>query len=222
MAGQTLSRGEGLRPEYVRAENGNVAISGTIDLPPATDAPFLRSDLVRNRKKAAFRGPYQSPAGSRNHIEPLLRGAGGNGRTASCCSTSHMNTNRLNRYRISTAVLATHRDTASAPSSRAFRFRGDLPRETTISVAITWYAARSRRDRRRTPRRGKHRSGKSRAGISHGHPGDDGHWVQIPGSMAGRIGTACKWTRPHSPVLLYDMLVRAAQSAALRLGDLTH
>ncbi len=28
---QTLSRGEGLKPEYVRAENGNVAVSGTID-----------------------------------------------------------------------------------------------------------------------------------------------------------------------------------------------
>ena len=29
---QTLSRGEGLRPEFERAENGNVAIAGTLDI----------------------------------------------------------------------------------------------------------------------------------------------------------------------------------------------
>ena len=38
---QTLSRGEGLRPEYQRAEKGNVAISGTIDFATGNELAVL-------------------------------------------------------------------------------------------------------------------------------------------------------------------------------------
>ena len=109
---QTLSRGEGLRPEFVRAEHGNVAIAGTLDIVSHGGQAVLAIGFGTLPEEAALRAllSLQQPleaalehycAGWRQKQAELLpldqpRDAGG-----------------LNRYRVSTAVVATHRDEAS-------------------------------------------------------------------------------------------------------------
>jgi glucoamylase len=109
---QTLSRGEGLRPEFVRAECGNVAIAGTLDIAAHGGQAVLAIGFGTLPEEAALRAllSLQQPlpatlehycAGWRQKQAELLpldqpRDAGG-----------------LNRYRVSTAVVAAHRDEAS-------------------------------------------------------------------------------------------------------------
>jgi glucoamylase len=109
---QTLARGEGLRGEYQRAENGNIALAGTIDLAAAGGRAVLAIGFGMLPEEAGLRALLslqQPPAaalelycqGWRQKQDALLR------------LDNISESKGLNRYRVSTAVLATHRDEAS-------------------------------------------------------------------------------------------------------------
>ncbi len=109
---QTLSRGEGLKPEYVRAENGNVALSGTLDLVSGKGRALLAIGFGAQPEEAAFRALLSLQQG----VESTLRHfcAGWRQWQKSLLPLDEpADAGQLNRYRISTAVLATHRDAAS-------------------------------------------------------------------------------------------------------------
>ena len=109
---QTLFHGQGLNPEFDRAENGNVALSGTLDLGASGGRAALAIGFGVLPESAALRAllSLQSP------LAPMLK---------SYCADwqawqktlvpldAPRDRNGINRYRVSIAVLASHRDDAS-------------------------------------------------------------------------------------------------------------
>jgi glucoamylase len=206
---QTLSRGEGLRPEFVRAERGNVAIAGTLDIASHGGQAVLAIGFGVMPEEAALRAmlSLQQPlevalehycAGWRQKQAELLpldqpRDAGG-----------------LNRYRVSTAVLATHRDETSgaiiASLSIPWGFaKGDddlggyhlvWPRDLVetaggLLAAGTVASARSVLD--------------YLAVIQEA----DGHWSQNSWLDGRPYWRGIQIDETGFPILLYDMLLRA-------------
>ena len=109
---QTLSRGEGLRQEYVRADNGNVAISGTLDLAAQSGRALLAIGFGAQPEEAAFRSLISLQQG----LEPAMRRycVGWRDWQNSLLPLDESRAEgTLNRYRVSTVVLATHRDAES-------------------------------------------------------------------------------------------------------------
>ena len=111
-AWQTLSRGEGLRSELDRAENGNVAIAGTLDLAAQDGQAVLAIGFGALPEEAALRAllSLQQPLSSA--LEHYC--AGWRRRQDEFAALDEPRDGQgLNRYRVSTAVLETHRDEAS-------------------------------------------------------------------------------------------------------------
>ena len=109
---QTLSRGEGLRSEFERAENGNVAISGTLDLAAQDGRAVLAIGFGSLPEEAGLRAllSLQQP------LEPALEHYCSGWRRWQAELLPLDEPRRgdgLNRYRVSTAVLSTHRDETS-------------------------------------------------------------------------------------------------------------
>ena len=69
---QTLSRGEGLRPEYQRAEKGNVAISGTVDFATGNGRAVLADRIWRATGGSGLPRSDQSATGRRANPQRLL------------------------------------------------------------------------------------------------------------------------------------------------------
>jgi glucoamylase len=109
---QSLSRGEGLKSEYVRAENGNVALSGTLDLASGSGRALLAIGFGTQPEEAAFHALLSMEQGVES---TLLRFCVGwrQWQQTLLPLDERVDAGSLNRYRISTAVLATHRDAAS-------------------------------------------------------------------------------------------------------------
>jgi glucoamylase len=206
---QTLSRGEGLRPEFVRAEHGNVAIAGTLDVALHGGQAVLAIGFGSLPEEAALRAllSLQQPleavlehycAGWRQKQAELLpldqpRDAGG-----------------LNRYRVSTAVVATHRDEASgaiiASLSIPWGFaKGDddlggyhlvWPRDL-VETAGGLLAA------------GAVASAKSVLDYLATTQEADGHWSQNSWLDGRPYWSGIQIDETAFPILLYDMLLRA-------------
>ena len=206
---QTLSRGEGLRPEFVRAEHGNVAIAGTLDVALHGGQAVLAIGFGVLPEEAALRAllSLQQPleavlehycAGWRQKQAELLpldqpRDAGG-----------------LNRYRVSTAVVATHRDEASgaiiASLSIPWGFaKGDddlggyhlvWPRDL-VETAGGLLAA------------GAVASAKSVLDYLATTQEADGHWSQNSWLDGRPYWSGIQIDETAFPILLYDMLLRA-------------
>jgi glucoamylase len=206
---QTLSRGEGLRPEFVRAEHGNVAIAGTLDVALHGGQAVLAIGFGVLPEEAALRAllSLQQPleatlehycVGWRQKQAELLpldqpRDAGG-----------------LNRYRVSTAVVATHRDEASgaiiASLSIPWGFaKGDddlggyhlvWPRDL-VETAGGLLAA------------GAVASAKSVLDYLATTQEADGHWSQNSWLDGRPYWSGIQIDETAFPILLYDMLLRA-------------
>jgi glucoamylase len=213
---QTLSRGEGLRPEFVRAERGNVAISGTLDIASHGGRVVLAIGFGTLPEEAALRAllSLQQPleavlehfcAGWRQKQAELLpldqpRDAGG-----------------LNRYRVSTAVLGTHRDEASgaiiASLSIPWGFaKGDddlggyhlvWPRDLVETVGGLLAA-------------GSVAAAKSVLDYLAAIQEADGHWSQNSWLDGRPYWSGIQIDETGFPILLYDMLLRAG---AIELSD---
>jgi glucoamylase len=109
---QTLSRGEGLKSEFQRAENGNVAMAGTLDLANSGGRALLSMGFGTQPEEAAFRALLSLQRGAL----PALRKYSAGWRELQSRFLpldEPRNLKQLNRYRISTAVLTSHRDDAS-------------------------------------------------------------------------------------------------------------
>jgi glucoamylase len=206
---QTLSRGEGVRPEFVRAEHGNVAITGTLDIAAHGGQAVLAIGFGTLPEEAALRAllSLQQPpeavlehycVGWRQKQAELLaldqpRDAGG-----------------LNRYRVSTAVLGTHRDEASgaiiASLSIPWGFaKGDddlggyhlvWPRDLVETVGGLLAA-------------GSVASAKSVLDYLTAIQEADGHWSQNSWLDGRPYWSGIQIDETGFPILLYDMLLRA-------------
>lgn len=108
----TLFQGEGLRPEFDRAEKGNVALSGTLDMGAGGGRALLAIGFGVVPEEAALRTilSMESP------VATMLEGYCADWRAwqkTLLPLDEPRDREGLNRYRVSTAVLASHRDDAS-------------------------------------------------------------------------------------------------------------
>ena len=110
--GRRLSRGEGLKPEFQRAENGNVALAGTLDLAEADGRALLALGFGTQPEEAAFRVVLSLQQGAGSALKRYSAGWK-ELQGAVLPLDEPRDPRQLNRYRVSTAVLATHRDDAS-------------------------------------------------------------------------------------------------------------
>jgi glucoamylase len=205
---QTLSRGEGLRPEYQRAEKGNVAISGTVDFATGNGRAVLAVGFGAQPEEAAFRALISLQQG----VEPILKGFSAGWRNwQRSLSPLDEQSNRtgLNRYRVSTSVLATHRDEASgaiiASLSIPWGFsKGDddlggyhlvWPRDL-VEIAGGLLAAGD----------GDHAKAVLEYLAAIQEP--DGHWVQNSWLDGRPYWNGVQMDETAFPILLYDMLWR--------------
>ena len=206
---QSLSRGEGLRQEQQGAENGNVAISGTLDLAAHDGRAVLAIGFGTLPEEAALRAllSVQQP------LQPALAHycEGWRQKQAELLPLDELrDPNGLNRYRISTAVLATHRDEASgaiiASLSIPWGFsKGDddlggyhlvWPRDL-VETAGGLLAA------------GATASAKSVLDYLVAIQEADGHWSQNSWLDGRPYWGGIQIDETGFPILLYDMLLRA-------------
>lgn len=206
---QTLSRGEGVRPEYIRAESGNVALTGTLDLSSSggravlaigfgvlPEAAALRTLLSLQTPQAAMLESYCADWRAwQKSLTPLDEPRDREG---------------LKRYRVSTAVLASHRDDASgaiiASLSIPWGFsKGDndlggyhlvWPRDL-VETAGGLLAA------------GSVAGAKSVLDYLRATQEADGHWSQNSWLDGRPYWSGVQIDETGFPVLLFDMLSRA-------------
>ncbi|MGH6670926.1 MAG: glucan 1,4-alpha-glucosidase [Xanthobacteraceae bacterium] len=218
---QTLSRGEGLRPEYVRADNGNVALSGTLDMAAGGGRALLAIGFGTKPEEAALRvllsiqqgvdaALDRYSAGWRQWQDALIPLDDPRETKSEPKSKTKSDPKSLNRYRTSTAVLATHRDAVSGA--------------IIASLSIPWGSSKGDDDLG-----GYHlvwpRDLVQIAGglLAAGSPADakavleylvavqesDGHWLQNSWLDGRPYWRGVQMDETAFPILLYDMLLRA-------------
>jgi glucoamylase len=206
---QTLSRGEGLIAEYQRAENGNVAISGTLDLASADGHALVAIGFGTQPEEAAFRAVLSLQHGVEPALKRYREGWRKWQRGLVALDEPHDPT-QLNRYRVSTSVLATHRDDASGA--------------VIASLSIPWGSSKSdddlggyhlvwTRDLVETAggllAAGANEEAKSVLDYLVASQEEDGHWVQNSWLDGRPYWYGIQLDETAFPVLLYDMLLRA-------------
>jgi glucoamylase len=214
---QTLSRGEGLRQEYVRADNGNVAISGTIDLAAGSGRALQAIGFGAQPEEAAFRALISLQQG----LETTLRRycAGWRDWQNSLIPLDEPRLEgELNRYRVSTVVLATHRDAESGASIASLSIpwgssKGDddlggyhlvWPRDL-VQIAGGLLAA------------GGEDQAKAVLEYLVAVQEADGHWVQNSWLDGRPYWKGVQLDETAFPILLYDLLLR---TGAIKKADI--
>jgi glucoamylase len=205
---QMLSRGGGLRTEFDRAENGNVAISGTLDISTHDGQAVLAIGFGTLPEEAGLRAllSLQQPQLALAHYCEGWRQ-----KQAELLPLDHISgSTGLNRYRVSTAVLATHRDEASGA--------------IIASLSIPWGYAKSDDDlggyHLVWPRdlvetaggllaAGAISSAKSVLDYLVAIQEADGHWSQNSWLDGRPYWSGIQIDETGFPILLYDMLLRA-------------
>jgi glucoamylase len=214
---QTLSRGEGLRPEYVCAENGNVALAGTLDLAAGDGRALLAIGFGAQPEEAAFRSLISLERG----LETTLRRFSAGWRGWQDCLLpldEPRAPSEINRYRVSTAVLETHRDAASGA--------------VIASLSIPWGSSKSDDDlggyHLVWPRDLAQIAGGLIAAGAPDHAKSvleylvavqeaDGHWLQNSWLDGRPYWHGVQLDETAFPILLYDMLLR---SGAMKQADI--
>jgi glucoamylase len=206
---QTLSRGEGLRPEFQRAESGNVAISGTLDLAAQDGRAVLAIGFGSLPEEAGLRAllSLQQP------LKPALEHycSGWRRWQAGLLPLDEPRYgDELNRYRVSTAVLSTHRDETSGA--------------IIASLSIPWGFSKSDDDlggyHLVWPRdlvetaggllaAGATASAKAVLDYLVATQEADGHWSQNSWLDGRPYWSGIQIDETGFPILLYDMLLRA-------------
>jgi glucoamylase len=204
----SLSHGETLRSEYDRAENGNVALTGTLELNASAGRALLAIGFGALPEEAALRTllSLQSP------IAPMLESYCADWR-AWQKTLAPLDEPRdgegLNRYRVSTSVLASHRDDASgaiiASLSIPWGFsKGDddlggyhlvWPRDL-VETAGGLLAA------------GNKTGPRSVLDYLRATQEADGHWSQNSWLDGRPYWSGVQIDETGFPILLYDMLLR--------------
>ena len=204
----TLFHGEGLKSEYDRAENGNVALTGTLDLNASAGRALLAIGFGVLPEEAAMRTllSLQSP------VAAMLEGYCADWRAwqnTLLPLDEPRDRAGLNRYRVSTAVLASHRDDASgaiiASLSIPWGFsKGDddlggyhlvWPRDL-VETAGGLLAAGSKAGAR------------SVLDYLRATQEADGHWSQNSWLDGRAYWSGIQIDETGFPILLYDMLLR--------------
>lgn len=206
---QTLSRGEGLRSEFQRAESGNVAISGTLDLAAQDGRAVLAIGFGSLPEEAGLRSllSLQQP------LEPALEHycSGWRRWQAGLLPLDEPRRgDELNRYRVSTAVLSAHRDETSGA--------------IIASLSIPWGFSKSDDDlggyHLVWPRdlvetaggllaAGATASAKAVLDYLVATQEADGHWSQNSWLDGRPYWSGIQIDETGFPILLYDMLLRA-------------
>jgi glucoamylase len=216
---QTLSRGEGIRPEFERAEYGNVALSGTIDLIASGGRVLLALGFGTQPEEAAFRALLSLQKGRETALAQYR--AGWRKWQAGLLPLDEPHDpDTLNRYRVSTSVLATHLDDASgaiiASLSIPWGFnKGDddlggyhlVWTRDLVETAGGFLAAGSEKDARSVL--------DYLVAIQEG----DGHWVQNAWLDGRPYWYGIQMDETAFPILLYDMLLRAGAIAPAETGQ---
>jgi glucoamylase len=206
---QTLMRGEGLRPEYNRAEDGNVAICGTLDLAAGNGHALLAIGFGAQAEEAAFRALISIQRGAAPALDAFISGwrrwQGG-----LVPLDQARDGKGLNRYRVSTQVLASHRDVPSGAIIASLSIpwgssKGDddlggyhliWPRDL-VEIAGGLLAA------------GATEAAEGVLGYLMAAQEADGHWVQNSWLDGRPYWGGIQMDETGFPILLYDMLVRA-------------
>ncbi|MGB6536785.1 MAG: glucan 1,4-alpha-glucosidase [Xanthobacteraceae bacterium] len=206
---QTLARGEGVRSEYVRAVNGNVALTGTLDLSKTDGRVLLAIGFGAQPEEAAFRALISMQQG----LDPVTRRFYGGWRQwqqSLLPLDPPSDATGLNHYRISTAVLETHRDAASGA--------------IIASLSIPWGSSKGDDDlggyHLVWPRDLVQIAGGLLAAGSAAHAKAvldylvavqeaDGHWLQNSWLDGRPYWQGVQMDETGFPIILYDMLLRA-------------
>jgi glucoamylase len=206
---QTLLRGEGVRSDYRRAENGNVALSGTLDLAAGNGRALLAIGFGAQAEEAAFRGLISIQRGATPALD-VFRSGWRKWQSRLLPLDQPRDAKGLNRYRVSTLVLASHRDITSGA--------------IIASLSIPWGSSKGDDDLG-----GYHlvwprdlveiAGGLLAAGASDAAEGvlgyltavqeADGHWVQNSWLDGRPYWGGVQMDETGFPILLYDMLLRA-------------
>jgi glucoamylase len=206
---QTLRRGEGLRSEYQRAENGNVAISGTLDLAAGNGSALLAIGFGAQAEEAAFRSLISIQRGAAPALE-VFRTGWRHWQSKLIPLDQPRDAKGLNRYRVSTLVLASHRDAASGAIIASLSVpwgssKGDdelggyhlvWPRDL-VEVAGGLLAA------------GATEAAEAVLGYLMAVQEADGHWAQNSWLDGRPYWGGVQMDETGFPILLYDMLLRA-------------
>ncbi len=220
---QTLSRGEGLNEEYRCATSGNIALSGTLDMRAGEGQAGQGKALIAigfgtQPEEAAVRTLLSLEQG----VEPTLkhyRSGWREWQSGLLALDEPHDPTQLNRYRVSTGVLATHRDDASGA--------------IIASLSIPWGFSKGDDDLG-----GYHlvwtRDLVETAGglLAAGATADarsvldylaviqeaDGHWVQNAWLDGRPYWYGIQMDETAFPILLYDMLLRAGAIDASERG----
>jgi glucoamylase len=207
---QTLSRGEGLRPEFQRAESGNVAVSGTLDIAANGGRAVLAIGFGLLPEEAGLRAllSLQQPLAAA--LESYCNGWRQKQAQLLPLDEPHREGGTLNRYRVSTAVLSSHRDEASGA--------------IIASLSIPWGYAKSDDDlggyHLVWPRdlvetaggllaAGGTASAKSVLDYLAVTQEADGHWSQNSWLDGRPYWKGIQIDETGFPILLYDMLLRS-------------
>jgi glucoamylase len=218
---QSLSRGEGLNAAYQRAENGNVALAGTLDLAAGGGRVLLAIGVGAQPEEAGFRALLTLQQGLEPTLERFCIGWR-QFQSELVALDEPCDEMGLNRYRVSTAVLATHRDEASgamiASLSVPWGFsKGDddlggyhlvWPRDL-VETAGGLLAA------------GHTVGAKSVLDYLVAVQEADGHWAQNSWLDGRPYWSGIQLDEAAFPIVLYDMLLRAGAiepSDAMRYG----
>ncbi|MDL2409077.1 glucan 1,4-alpha-glucosidase [Rhizobium calliandrae] len=215
---QTLSRGEKLKEEYRCATSGNIALSGTLDIGAHEGRALIAIGFGTQPEEAAFRSILSLEQG----IEPALKHyrSGWREWQASLLALDEpRDQSQLNRYRVSTGVLATHRDDASGAiiASLSIPWGFNKSDDDLGGYHLVWT-----RDLVETAggllAAGAKADARSVLDYLSAIQEADGHWVQNAWLDGRPYWHGIQMDETAFPILLYDMLLRANTIDASQSG----
>ena len=206
---QTLHRGDGLRSDYRRAEHGNIALSATLDIAAAPGNRVLIAMGFGTRpEEAAFRALISLQKGLAPNLDKFRAEWLDLQSQFLPLDEPHRDT-YPNRYRVSTAVLASHRDAASGAiiASLSIPWGGHKSDDDLGGYHLVWP-----RDLVETAG-GLLAAGRTDSALSvldylMAVQEADGHWVQNSWLDGRPYWHGIQMDETAFPVLLYDMLLR--------------
>ena len=210
---QTLLSGEGVRSDYARAEHGNVALTGTLDMAANDGRVLLALGFGHQPEEAAFRALISLQKGLRANLD--LYCSEWRELQKKFAALDEGNTSPLNRYRVSTAVLASHRDSASGAmiASLSIPWGSSKGDDDLGGYHLVWP-----RDLVETAG-GLLAAGHASAALSvlnylMAVQESDGHWVQNSWLDGRPYWHGVQMDETAFPILLYDMLLRQGAISA--------
>jgi len=209
---QSLSRGEPLNEAYQRAEHGNVALAGEIDLQANNGQVLLALGFGARWEEAGYRAVSSLQDGF-EHARRLYSRGWREWQDSLLPLDRPQESSNLNPYRISTAVLATHQPTS-------------FPGAAIASLSIPWGFSKGDEDlggyHLVWPRDLVETAGGFLAAEAHGYARDilaylmaiqeeDGHWSQNVWLDGTPYWSGVQMDECAFPLLLADMLRRAGR-----------